>query len=258
MSFGTACTSCPLRHRCTTAKDGRSMTIHPHENLLRAARAQVRTPEFKQAYPTRSTIERIIAWTATQHGRRIKLRYLGIAQQPRLAPHPMRRDQPAHPPQTRPDPPEWGLGPGLTDSSASSPLAGIRTPSQTAIGGNNDHVVDPRGLTQLPQRRPCRRSSRPDPCLVQCTPRRARGGAGTGAGAGGRAAPHRSTTQSHWRNIVRGRDRRSRLRHRCSGRGRFGRRRDGAGGHRRRGGSGSRDRGPTTTRLVQLYSRVGG
>lgn len=55
------------------------MTIHPHQGLLRAARAQVRTPEFKQAYPTRSTIERIIAWTATQHGRRIKLRYLGVA-----------------------------------------------------------------------------------------------------------------------------------------------------------------------------------
>lgn len=79
VSFGTACAGCPLRHRCTTAKDGRSMTIHPHQDLLRAARAQARTPEFKQAYPTRSTVERIIAWTSTQHGRRIKLRYLGVA-----------------------------------------------------------------------------------------------------------------------------------------------------------------------------------
>jgi hypothetical protein len=35
-------------------------------------------PQFKKAYPTRSNVERIIAWTATQHGRRIKLRYLGI------------------------------------------------------------------------------------------------------------------------------------------------------------------------------------
>jgi hypothetical protein len=55
------------------------MTLHPHENLLRAARAQARTPQFKKAYPTRWTIERIIAWTATQRGRRIKLRYLGVA-----------------------------------------------------------------------------------------------------------------------------------------------------------------------------------
>src|SRR3989440_2171764 len=79
VTFGAACAGCPLRQQCTTAKDGRSMTIHPHEDLLRAARAQARTPEFKRAYPTRSTVERIIAWTATQHGRRVKLRYLGVA-----------------------------------------------------------------------------------------------------------------------------------------------------------------------------------
>ena len=55
------------------------MTIHPHEGLLRAARAQARTEEFKQAYPTRSSVERIIAWIATQNGRRVRLRYLGAA-----------------------------------------------------------------------------------------------------------------------------------------------------------------------------------
>ena len=53
------------------------MAIHPHEQLLREARAQARTPEFRRAYPTRSAIERIIAWTATQNGRRIRLRYTG-------------------------------------------------------------------------------------------------------------------------------------------------------------------------------------
>jgi hypothetical protein len=79
VTFGAVCASCPLRERCTTAKDGRSMTIHPHEGLLRAARAQARTAGFKQAYPTRSSIERIISWTATCNGRRVKLRYLGTA-----------------------------------------------------------------------------------------------------------------------------------------------------------------------------------
>jgi hypothetical protein len=78
VTFGTLCAHCPLRARCTTAKDGRSMSIHEHEQLLRAARAQARTPEFKQDYPTRSMVERIIAWTATSRGRRIKLRYLGV------------------------------------------------------------------------------------------------------------------------------------------------------------------------------------
>ena len=79
VTFGAACAGCSLRQRCTTARDGRSMTIHPHEGLLRAARAQARTPEFKRAYPTRSMIERVISWTATQNGRRVKLRYTGTA-----------------------------------------------------------------------------------------------------------------------------------------------------------------------------------
>jgi hypothetical protein len=79
VTFGAACAGCPLRQQCTTAKDGRSMTIHPHEDLLRAARAQARTDDFKKAYPARSAIERIISWTATQNGRRVRLRYLGAA-----------------------------------------------------------------------------------------------------------------------------------------------------------------------------------
>jgi Transposase DDE domain len=67
-AFGRLCAHCPLRQRCTTAAGGRSMSIHPHEQLLRAARAQARTPQFKRAYPTRSSAERIIAWVATQQG----------------------------------------------------------------------------------------------------------------------------------------------------------------------------------------------
>jgi hypothetical protein len=43
VTFGRLCADCPLRQRCTTAKDGRSMTIHEHEDLLRVARAQAKT-----------------------------------------------------------------------------------------------------------------------------------------------------------------------------------------------------------------------
>jgi hypothetical protein len=78
VSFGTVCAGCPLRSCCTTAAAGRSMSIHPPAQLLRAARALARTPEFQQAYPTRSTVERVIAFTATQGGRRVKLRYLSV------------------------------------------------------------------------------------------------------------------------------------------------------------------------------------
>ena len=79
VTFGAACAGCPLRDRCTTAAGGRSMTIHPREDLLRAARAQARTPEFRAKYPTRAAIERVISWTSTQNGRRIRLRYIGAA-----------------------------------------------------------------------------------------------------------------------------------------------------------------------------------
>src|SRR6266700_5153805 len=79
VTFGAACAACPLRERCTTAKDGPPVTIHPHDGLLREARAQARTPEFKRACPTRASIERTIAWIATCNGRRVRLRYIGTA-----------------------------------------------------------------------------------------------------------------------------------------------------------------------------------
>ena len=37
--FGVACRDCPLRQRCTTAKSGRTVHLHEHDSLLRAARA---------------------------------------------------------------------------------------------------------------------------------------------------------------------------------------------------------------------------
>jgi len=79
VTFGAVCAACPMRSQCTTARDGRSMTIHPYDGLLRAARALARTEEFRRAYPTRASIERTIAWTATQNGRRVRLRYIGTA-----------------------------------------------------------------------------------------------------------------------------------------------------------------------------------
>ena len=37
--FGAACRACPLRERCTASKSGRTMGLHEHDDLLRAARA---------------------------------------------------------------------------------------------------------------------------------------------------------------------------------------------------------------------------
>ena len=125
VTFGRLCAGCPLRERCTTAKDGRSMTIHPHEDLLRAARAQARTPEFKQAYPTRVERGTHRGPRATQNGRRIKLRYRGVDQEQRLAAHPGRRDQPAHPDPARTDPLRRHLGAGHRLNGPSGPGPGL-------------------------------------------------------------------------------------------------------------------------------------
>jgi hypothetical protein len=78
--FGAACRDCPLRQRCTTAKDGRTLHLHEHDGLLRAARAAwAAGPELRQDYMThRPHVERAIAQVATWRGRRLKLRYRGV------------------------------------------------------------------------------------------------------------------------------------------------------------------------------------
>jgi Transposase DDE domain/Transposase domain (DUF772) len=79
--FGAACRGCPLRGKCTTAKGGRTLHLHKHDSLLRAARADwAASPELRQDYMTRRpNVERAIAQVATWRGRRLKLRYRGEA-----------------------------------------------------------------------------------------------------------------------------------------------------------------------------------
>ena len=77
--FGAACRSCPLRGKCTTAKDGRTLRLHEHDSLLRAARADwAASPLLREDYMARRpNVERAIAQVATWRGRRLKLRYRG-------------------------------------------------------------------------------------------------------------------------------------------------------------------------------------
>ena len=76
---GAACRACPLREKCTAAKDGRTLHLHEHDGLLRAARADwAAGPGLREDYMThRTDVERAIAQVATWRGRRLKLRYRG-------------------------------------------------------------------------------------------------------------------------------------------------------------------------------------
>jgi Transposase DDE domain/Transposase domain (DUF772) len=78
VSFARECPSCPLRRRCTTAKQGRTIRLHPHEDELRAARRRAVTRTFQHSYRRwRPMVERSIAWLVADGCRRVP--YRGIA-----------------------------------------------------------------------------------------------------------------------------------------------------------------------------------
>ena len=84
-TFGTRCRGCPLRSRCTSAEDGRHLTIHPHDAELVAARAAWTNGDFAADYKQwRPMVERSIAWLVAKNNRRV--RYRGVLRnQHRLA-----------------------------------------------------------------------------------------------------------------------------------------------------------------------------
>jgi Transposase DDE domain/Transposase domain (DUF772) len=74
-SFARWCQRCPLRGRCTTAKDGRTIRVHPHDDELRAARRRATTRGFQQSYRRwRPMVERSLAWLVADGCRRVPYR----------------------------------------------------------------------------------------------------------------------------------------------------------------------------------------
>jgi hypothetical protein len=77
VTFGAACRGCPLRQRCTTAKDGRALKVHEHDVLQREHRRRAQNPEWQHDYRQhRPMVERSIAWLVRGGNR--KLRYRGV------------------------------------------------------------------------------------------------------------------------------------------------------------------------------------
>jgi transposase len=79
--FGVLCRACPLAKRCTTAKSGRTLTLHERDDLLRAARrGWSAQPDLREKYRhNRPNVERVVSQIANRGGRRLKLRYRGTA-----------------------------------------------------------------------------------------------------------------------------------------------------------------------------------
>jgi transposase len=80
VTFGVVCRDCPLRARCTTAKGGRTLNLHPHDALLRQARSDwAGNDQLRAVYRQhRPMVERSIAWMIGPKGRCRGLRYRGI------------------------------------------------------------------------------------------------------------------------------------------------------------------------------------
>jgi hypothetical protein len=73
--FKARCRGCPLRERCTTAKAGRVLSVHPQHALLAAARHAAADPAWQAGYRRwRPPVERAIAWLAARGNRRVPYR----------------------------------------------------------------------------------------------------------------------------------------------------------------------------------------
>lgn len=74
VTFGAACSSCPLRARCTGSPRGRKLELHEHDALQREHRKRATDPDFQHDYRThRPMVERSIAWV-TRGNRRVRHR----------------------------------------------------------------------------------------------------------------------------------------------------------------------------------------
>ena len=76
-SFARHCHRCPLRRRCTNARAGRVIRLHPDHDRLHHARRQAMSPEFWAAYTTtRPMGERSISWLVADGCRKVRYRRL--------------------------------------------------------------------------------------------------------------------------------------------------------------------------------------
>jgi Transposase DDE domain/Transposase domain (DUF772) len=68
------CTACPLRARCTTSSNGRSVAIHPDEALLAELRHRQQDPDGRAKLRERVAVEHALAHVGRWQGRRARYR----------------------------------------------------------------------------------------------------------------------------------------------------------------------------------------
>jgi hypothetical protein len=68
------CAACPLRQRCTASSNGRSVSIHPDEELLAELRQRQQTPDGRARLRERTKVEHALAHVGYWQGRRARYR----------------------------------------------------------------------------------------------------------------------------------------------------------------------------------------
>jgi transposase len=68
------CAACPLRQRCTTSSNGRSVSVHPDEELLAELRRRQQTPDGRAQLRERVAVEHALAHAGYWQGRRARYR----------------------------------------------------------------------------------------------------------------------------------------------------------------------------------------
>jgi Transposase DDE domain/Transposase domain (DUF772) len=70
----SACAACPLRARCTTSSNGRSVSVHPDETLLAELRQRQQDPDGRAKLRERVAVEHALAHVGHWQGRRARYR----------------------------------------------------------------------------------------------------------------------------------------------------------------------------------------
>jgi hypothetical protein len=158
--FGAACRTCPLTAQCTGARDGRTITIGPHEARPATARIRQADPVWKADYrATRPKVERKISHLMRRRhgGRRARVRRL-VRPPPTSPCSPPRSTWPAWA-CSRP-PAATAPGPPTAPENWQSPASGLHQPRQRPLPASQNPDTKPR-----PERpaATCRGPGRVDP-----------------------------------------------------------------------------------------------
>jgi hypothetical protein len=73
--FGARCRDCPMRPRCTRAKNGKTLHIHDRHDRMAANRTAATDSDWQDRYRQhRPMVERTIAWLVARGHRRVRFR----------------------------------------------------------------------------------------------------------------------------------------------------------------------------------------